>query len=124
MSQNFTSPKDQPVQPNGRHVVGIDVGLQTHAAVGITAIGQQFGRQLAFTNDRAGIDRLERDLLKPLGGSQKLLVGMEATGHYWMPLYFELKRRGYDVTLYQTEGTHSWPWFRRYINELVPKLFR
>ena len=96
MSQKFTSPKDQPVQPKGRHVVGIDVGLQTHAAVGITAIGQQFGRQLAFANDRAGIDRLERELLRPLGGAQKLLIGMEATGHYWMPLYFELKRRSYD----------------------------
>jgi len=36
----------------------------------------------------------------------------------------ELKRRGFDVTFYQTEGTHSWPWFRRYLNELAPKLFR
>jgi enterochelin esterase family protein len=36
----------------------------------------------------------------------------------------ELKRRGYDVTFYQTDGTHSWPWFRRYLNELAPKLFR
>ncbi len=36
----------------------------------------------------------------------------------------ELKRRGYDVTFYQTDGTHSWPWFRRYLNELAQKLFR
>ena len=36
----------------------------------------------------------------------------------------EFKRRGYDVTFYQTEGTHSFPWFRRYLNELAPKLFR
>ena len=36
----------------------------------------------------------------------------------------EFKRRGYDVTFYQTDGTHSWPWFRRYLNELAPKLFR
>jgi enterochelin esterase-like enzyme len=36
----------------------------------------------------------------------------------------EFKRRGYDVTFYQTEGTHSWPWFRRYLNELAPKMFR
>jgi enterochelin esterase family protein len=36
----------------------------------------------------------------------------------------EFKRRGYDVTFYQTEGTHSWPWFRRYLNELTPKMFR
>jgi enterochelin esterase-like enzyme len=36
----------------------------------------------------------------------------------------EFKRRGYDVTFLQTEGTHSWPWFRRYLNELAPKMFR
>ncbi|MFB3778756.1 MAG: alpha/beta hydrolase-fold protein [Bryobacteraceae bacterium] len=36
----------------------------------------------------------------------------------------EFKRRGYDVTYYQTDGWHSWPWFRRYLNELAPKLFR
>jgi enterochelin esterase-like enzyme len=36
----------------------------------------------------------------------------------------EFKRRGYDVTYYQTDGTHSWRWFRRYLNELAPKLFR
>jgi enterochelin esterase family protein len=36
----------------------------------------------------------------------------------------EFKRRGYDVTFYQTNGWHSWPWFRRYLNELAPKLFR
>jgi len=36
----------------------------------------------------------------------------------------EFKRRGYDVTFHQTEGTHSWPWFRRYLNELAPKMFQ
>ncbi len=36
----------------------------------------------------------------------------------------EFKRRGYNVYFYQTEGTHSFPWFRRYLYELAPKLFR
>ena len=36
----------------------------------------------------------------------------------------EFRRRGYDVTYYQTEGWHCWRWFRRYLNELAPKLFR
>jgi enterochelin esterase-like enzyme len=36
----------------------------------------------------------------------------------------EFKRRGYDVTFYQTDGSHSYRWFRRYLNELAPKLFR
>ena len=58
----------------------------------------------------------------------KLLMGDGANASItiaesrWMAA--EFKRRGYDVTFYQTEGTHSWPWFRRYLNELAPKLFR
>ena len=95
MPDIFSSPKDKPVVPNGRHVVGIDIGLQRHAAAGITADGFQFGRILSFDNNRPGVDRLERELLQPLGAPKQLVIGMEATGHYWMPLYFELKRRGY-----------------------------
>lgn len=90
-----TSPKDRPVPPLGRHVVGIDIGQKQHAAAGLTAAGQDFGRVLSFSNDRPGVDRLESQLLKPLGQPASLLIGMEATGHYWMPLYFELRRRGY-----------------------------
>ena len=90
------SNKNQPVPANGRHVVGIDIGLKNHAASAITANGLDFGRIITITNDRRGIDRLETQLLKPLNGPKAILIGMEATGHYWMPLYFELKRRGYD----------------------------
>lgn len=103
----FDSNKDQPVHANGRHVVGIDIGLKNHAASAITANGLDFGRIITITNDRKGIDRLETQLLKPLNGPKAILIGMEATGHYWMPLYFELKRRGYDsivINPIQTRG--------------------
>jgi transposase len=92
---NHPSRKDLPVLPNGRHVVAIDIGKKRHAAAGLTHTGSEFGRVLCFENNRAGIDRLEELLLKPLTAEAKPLIGMEATGHYWMPLYFELKRRGY-----------------------------
>lgn len=93
---NNSSRKDRPVLPNGRHVVGIDIGQKFHAAAGVTTAGQDFGRSIAFDNTRAGVDRLEQLLLKPLGSPDRILIGMEATGHYWMPLYFELQRRGYE----------------------------
>ena len=99
--------KDQPVQAKGRHVVGIDIGLQTHAAAGFTTAGCAFGRNLSFPNHHAGVDRLEKELLKPLGGPKKVLLGMEATGHYWMPIYFELKRRGYHSVVINPIQTHG-----------------
>jgi transposase len=89
------SSPDRPVAPDGRHIVGIDVGKQTHSAVGLTPAGQTVSAPLTFDNDRAGIDRLENRLLKPCGGPAAVLLAMEATGHYWMPLYYELLRRGY-----------------------------
>jgi transposase len=93
------SRKDLPVHPDGRHVVGIDIGRQTHAAAGLTAAGRDFGRQILFANTRAGISKLETQLLKRLDGPKSVLVGMEATGHYWMPLYFEMQRRGYECVV-------------------------
>lgn len=101
------SRKDLPILPNGRHVVGIDVGKKHHAAAGLTRTGLEFGRVLSFENNRAGIDRIEEFLLKPLTAKAKPLIGMEATGHYWMPLYFELERRGYQAIVInpiQTRG--------------------
>lgn len=99
--------KDRPVLPNGRAIVGIDISLQRHAAAGLTVYGQSFSRVISFANNRAGIERLEELLLKPLGGPGRVLVGMEATGHYWMPVFFQLRSRGYDALIInpiQTRG--------------------
>ncbi len=90
-----SSRKDRPVSPGERNVVGIDIGKKRHAAAGLTAAGEPAGPKLSFANDRAGVDKLEEKLLKPLGGPERVLIGMEATGHYWLPVYFELTRRGY-----------------------------
>jgi hypothetical protein len=57
----------------------------------------------------------------------KLLLGDGSNAMTWTESNYmagEFKRRGYDVTFYQTEGMHSYRWFRRYLNELAPKLFR
>jgi transposase len=101
------SRKDLPVRAGGRNVVGIDIGKKTHAAAGVRATGEDAGPVISFDNDRAGIDRLEKLVLRPLGGSRKVLVAMEATGHYWQPVYFELARRGYEAVVLnpiQTRG--------------------
>lgn len=102
-----SSRKDLPVAPNGRHVVAIDVGQRHHAAAAISAGGQEFGRVLCFENNRAGIDRLDQLMLKPLEGPSRILIGMEATGHYWMPLYFELCRRGFHCIVINPIQTRS-----------------
>jgi transposase len=89
----------EPVKANGRNVVGIDIGRKNHVAAGVRASGDLAGPKITFTNDRPGIDRLEKILLAPLGGPANVLVAMEATGHYWMPVCFELTRRGYECAV-------------------------
>ncbi len=88
--------KGRPVLANGRAVVGIDVGKRRHAATALSPQGEVIAQLASFPNTRDGIDRLERDLLLKAGGPGKVVVAMEATGHYWMCLYAELTRRGYD----------------------------
>ncbi len=93
--------------PSQRPVVGIDIGKRRHAAAAVSADGRSFGKPMAFGNDRAGIDRLDERLLIPLKTDAPVLVAIEATGHYWMCLYFELVRRGYDCVVLNAIETNK-----------------
>jgi transposase len=96
-----------PVSAGGRHVVGIDVARVDHVAVGVYATGEEVLPRIKFTNDLPGIERLERMLLRPLGGPERVLVAMESTGHYWMPVYYDLVRRGYDMVVINAIQTRA-----------------
>lgn len=96
-----------PRLPSQRPVVGIDIGKRRHAAAGVTADGRDFQKPIAFLNHRADVDRLEQTLLIPLQAEGPVLVAIEATGHYWMCLYFELTRRGYECVVLNPIETRS-----------------
>ena len=87
--------KGLPVRTGGRAVVGIDIGKRKHAATALSPQGEIIAQLAAFPNTRQGVDQLEKEVLRKAGGPSKVLVGMEAPGHYWMCLYHELTRRGY-----------------------------
>jgi len=100
-------PKGKPIIARGRAVVGIDIGKRKHAAAAVSPQGEVIARLASFSNTREGIDRLERDVLKKAGGPRKTLVAMEATGHYWMPLYHELRRHKYRCVVLNPIQTNS-----------------
>ena len=91
-----TRHQDRPVLARGRAVVGIDIGKHKHAAVAVGPHGEKIAGLAAFANTREGVDLLEAEILAPANTPKKLLFALEATGHYWMPLYHELVRRGYE----------------------------
>jgi len=98
---------DRPVFANGRNVVGIDIGKNKHSAVAVSPQGEKIASLASFTSDREGVERLEAQVLTPSGGPGRGLFAMEATGHYWMALYHELVRRGYQGVVLNPIQTHG-----------------
>ena len=101
------SPQAKPVLPRGRAVVGIDIGKGKHAATALSPQGEIIAQLAAFPNTRQGVDRLEEEVLRKAGGPGKVLVGMEATGHYWMCQYHELTRRDYACVVFNPLQTNA-----------------
>lgn len=99
--------KKSPVLPRGRAVVGIDIGKGKHAATALSPQGEVIAQLASFPNTRQGVDRLEQEILRKAGGPGKVLVGMEATGHYWMCQCHELTRRGYACVVFNPLQTNA-----------------
>ena len=77
--------------------VDIDGGKFFHVAHCLDERGNRLG-YLKFGNDRPGFTELEKligELSIPDNGD--ILLGIEATGHYWFPLCELLKSKGYKV---------------------------
>ena len=78
------------------YIVGIDIGKNHHEASIVSPEGKQIGRSLRFATTHKGADSLMNFLFKNIGNSP-CVFGMEATGHYWYPIYSFLKAKGYTI---------------------------
>lgn len=74
--------------------VGVDVAKADHCLGAIDAFGKVMLKPATFTQDAEGFLALAGHLHR-LGQPSEVIVGMEATGHYWVLLAEELKRLGY-----------------------------
>jgi transposase len=73
---------------------GIDVAKRVHTAALLNEQGKAQAPGFAVQNSRTGLDHLLH-VLEPYRGD--IHIGLEATGHYWLPLYDVLTRAGYEV---------------------------
>ena len=87
------------------HTVGIDIGKRQHVAVALDGEGQQVGKAMRFANNRAGFEQLF-DWLSQLG--EVALIGLEATGHYWLALYTALMEAGYELVVLNALQIHAY----------------
>ena len=78
-------------------ICGIDIGKFRHEACIIDETGRQIAKTLSFTNTTDGGEKLLEYFSKHNSDNHVIVVGMEATGHYYLSLYCFLFDKGYQV---------------------------
>lgn len=87
--------------------IGIDVAKRSHVAAAMGDEGvvvEPFG----FGNTQRGFERLLERLAKKGVSPEGSLVGMEATGHYWVALFDFLAANGFEVAVINPVQTDAW----------------
>ena len=82
-------------------VIGVDIAQEAHVARAVSYRGIALGKPLEFGSHREGFQlfvRWIRDLFKTYK-LNKVIVGMEPTGHYWLSLARWLSSQGIEAVL-------------------------
>lgn len=79
--------------------VGVDIAKADHCLAAIDQMGRIVCKPTALTQDAEGFRRLGT-LLNQLGTPETVVVGMEATGHYWVLLAEEIRRLGWQPQVF------------------------
>jgi transposase len=96
------------VNPEVRYVVGIDIAKLAHVYCMIeVASGAVQGRPRSIRATQSGYQELVA-ALRPCGAPATVLVGLEATGCLWEPLYDALSQAGYTVLVLNPRQTAAW----------------
>jgi transposase len=75
--------------------VGIDIGKYHHQAAFIDSLGKKCSADISFDNTCEGFEMLLMSLNR--FDKEQTVVGLEATGHYWLALYSFLADAGWTV---------------------------
>jgi transposase len=90
------------------YVVGIDIAKRCHVLCALDArTGKVHLRPRTFAATAAGYAEL-RALLQAWGEPGAILLGLEATGCLWEPLYEDLTQAGYTVLVLNPRQTVAW----------------
>jgi transposase len=87
-------------------IVGVDIAKFNHVARAQDYRGVEFGTSLPFENTKDGFERLLEWVQKLLNDHQmnRVLIGMEPTGHYWLNLAHILKE--HDIKFVVVNPSH------------------
>lgn len=76
---------------------GIDIAKHKHEATVIDKTGKALLDSISFSNSTEGCEKLLALFERLSIAKDELLIGMEATGHYWLSVYGYLLEHGFEV---------------------------
>lgn len=76
---------------------GIDIAKYKHEASVIDTNGKAILNSISFTNDKQGCEKILAVFQKFDISPADIIIGMEATGHYWLSVYAFFLELGYNV---------------------------
>jgi transposase len=79
--------------------VGIDIAKKNHEASIIDSNSKLLDKSISFSNSESGCNKLLTLLERFEANSSNTIIGMEATGHYWLSLYSHLLDLGFTVNV-------------------------
>jgi len=100
--KNRTNEKLEAITP-GTLVVGVDVAKSLQWARFVDYRGMEIGKALSFQNNRQGFEAIVARIVRTCNMKvlrepvNRVVIGMEPTGHYWKPLANYLMKASYRV---------------------------
>ena len=79
---------------------GIDIAKYKHEASVIDSNGKPLFDSISFSNSKDGCEKVLALFQKLEITSDSVVIGMEATGHYWLSVYEHFSGLGYDVKVF------------------------
>ena len=76
---------------------GIDIAKNKHEASIIDQNGKKLTKSISFSNSKSGCEKLFSLFEKFEIAKENVIIGMEATGHYWLAVYTFLSETGFNV---------------------------
>lgn len=80
--------------------LGIDIGKRAHEAALLDQDGNHLGNTVRFSNSHKGAEKLLDLINEHECLPDNTLIGMEATGHYWLSIHTFLKKLGFDIVVF------------------------
>ncbi|MCQ6306567.1 IS110 family transposase [Bacillus cereus] len=90
------------------YYIGIDIAKFKHYASIIDQTGKTLTKPISFQNHTEGGNKLLDWIHQYVDTPTDVLIGMEATGHYWLAPYSFLLEKGFSVIVLNPLQTNAW----------------